>query len=85
MPHKIPSNTLHVLKIGGEFVTFQYTKVKIPLLKTYFSESKNGEKQNWSWTWHLEKIVELHNEKITGEYRRKTITFKVEIPLCTDE
>lgn len=35
--HKILSNSSHVLKIGGEFVTFQYTKVKIPLLKTYFS------------------------------------------------
>ncbi|NHC43210.1 class I SAM-dependent methyltransferase [Bacillus sp. MM2020_1] len=34
--NKILSSTLKILKTGGEFVTFQYTKVKIPLLKTYF-------------------------------------------------
>ncbi|MDM5356441.1 rRNA adenine N-6-methyltransferase family protein [Peribacillus sp. ACCC06369] len=36
--NKILSSTLNVLKTGGEFVTFQYTKVKIPLLKKYFSK-----------------------------------------------
>ncbi|MGG3942986.1 rRNA adenine N-6-methyltransferase family protein [Peribacillus psychrosaccharolyticus] len=35
--NKILSSTLNVLKTGGEFVTFQYTKGKIPLLKKYFS------------------------------------------------
>ncbi|GIO27425.1 class I SAM-dependent methyltransferase [Ornithinibacillus bavariensis] len=33
---EILSNTLKVLKTGGEFVTFQYTKVKIPFLRNYF-------------------------------------------------
>uniref|UniRef100_UPI003F496098 class I SAM-dependent methyltransferase n=1 Tax=Niallia taxi TaxID=2499688 RepID=UPI003F496098 len=32
----ILSNTLKVLKTGGEFVTFQYTKVKIPFMRNYF-------------------------------------------------
>lgn len=42
-PHvskKILSNTLRVLKSGGEFVTFQYSKVKLPLLKAYFPSIK---------------------------------------------
>lgn len=42
LPHtlsnRILSSTLDVLKTGGEFVTFQYTKFKIPLLKKYFSK-----------------------------------------------
>ncbi|MDQ0273807.1 class I SAM-dependent methyltransferase [Cytobacillus purgationiresistens] len=40
LPHyvanEILSNTLSVLKTGGEFVTFQYTKVKIPFMRNYF-------------------------------------------------
>lgn len=34
---EILSNTLNVLKTDGEFVTFQYTKVKIPFIRSYFS------------------------------------------------
>lgn len=37
---KILTNTLRVLKSGGEFVTFQYSKVKLPLLKAYFPSIK---------------------------------------------
>lgn len=40
LSEKILENTSKVLNDGGSFITFQYTKLKIPMINNYFSSIK---------------------------------------------